>query len=60
MKEQKENITFQQGDMHMFALLSSLVFAGAAFVAVFAVTSTVNESRSRITDALLGRPLSRV
>jgi hypothetical protein len=43
----------------MFAMLSSLVFAGAAFVAAFAVTATFHENRSRITDALLGRPLSR-
>ena len=44
----------------MFAILSSLVFAGAAFVAVSVVTSTIHESRSRIIDALHGRPLSRV
>ena len=42
----------------MFALLSSLVFTAAAFVAVFAVASTFNHSRSRIADALLGRPLA--
>ena len=44
----------------MFAMLSSLVFAGAAFVAAFVVTSTLQQSRSRIADALQGRPLSRV
>lgn len=44
----------------MFAMISSLVFAGAAFLALFAVTSTFGASRSRIGDALRGRPLSRV
>lgn len=44
----------------MFAIISSLVFAGAAFVAAFVVTSTVKQSRSRIADALQGRPLARV
>ena len=43
----------------MFALLSSLVFAGAAFGAVSVVASTFHGSRSRIADALQGRPLSR-
>ncbi len=44
----------------MFALLSSFVFAGAACVAAFAVTSTLRESRSRIVDAFHGRPLERI
>lgn len=44
----------------MFALLSSLVFAGAAALAALAVTATVRESRSRIADALQGRPLPRI
>lgn len=44
----------------MFAMLSSLVFAGAALVATFVVTSTFQQSRSRIADALQGRPLSCV
>lgn len=44
----------------MFAMLGSLVFAGAAFVATFVVTATIQESRSRIADALHGRPLSRI
>ena len=43
----------------MFAMISSLVFAGAAAVAVCVVTSTIQQSRSRIADALQGRPLSR-
>ena len=44
----------------MFAMLSSFVFVGAVYVAGFAVTSTFRESRSRITDALHGRPLPRI
>jgi hypothetical protein len=44
----------------MFALLSSLVFAGAAAIALSVVLSTVRDSRSRILDALQGRPLARV
>ena len=44
----------------MFAMISSLVFAGAAFVALFVVTSTFGQSWSRIADAFQGRPLSRV
>ena len=41
----------------MFALLGSLVFTGAALVGAFALASTVQESRSRVIDALRGRPL---
>jgi hypothetical protein len=44
----------------MFAMISSLVFAGAALLALFAVTSTCQASWARIADALQGRPLSRV
>jgi len=44
----------------MFALISSIVFAGAAFVAAYAVTSTFQQSRSRVVDALQGRPLERI
>ena len=44
----------------MFALISSLVFAGAAFTAAFVVFSTFQQSRSRIADAFRGRPLARV
>ena len=44
----------------MFAMISSLVFAGAAALAGYAVTATFQESRSRIADALKGRPLPRV
>ncbi len=44
----------------MFALLGSLVFTSAAFVGVFAFASTFQASRSRITNALHGRPLARV
>ena len=44
----------------MFAMISSLVFAGATFAAVFAVASTLQESRARIANALLGRPLPLV
>lgn len=44
----------------MFALLSSLVFTGAAAVAAYTVTATFQQSRSRIVDALHGRPLARV
>jgi hypothetical protein len=44
----------------MFAMISSLAFAGAAFFALFVVTSTFQQSRSRIADALQGRPVSPV
>ena len=44
----------------MFAMISSFVFTGAAVLAACAVASTVQESRSRIADALQGRPLSRI
>jgi hypothetical protein len=44
----------------MFALLSSFVFAGAATIAGLSVVGTFQESRSRIVDALRGRPLPRV
>ena len=43
----------------MFAMLASFVFTGAVVIAACAVASTVQESRSRIADALHGRPLSR-
>lgn len=42
----------------MFAAISSLVFAGAAFVATFAVIWTFQDSRARIVDAIQGRGLS--
>ncbi len=48
------------GRLLMFALLSSFVFAGAAYVAAYAVASTFRESRSRIVDAFHGRPLARI
>ena len=38
----------------MFAILSSLVFSGAALVALFAVAATFHQSRERIADALQG------
>jgi hypothetical protein len=41
----------------MFALLSSFAFAGAAGVAAYAVTATFNDNRSRIVDAIRGRPV---
>jgi hypothetical protein len=41
-------------------LICSLVFAVAAAVAVFTVTSTIQGSRARIVDAFQGRPLPRV
>jgi hypothetical protein len=44
----------------MFAMLASFIFAGAAYVAAFAVVSTVRDSGSRIADALQGRPLARI
>lgn len=44
----------------MFALISSFVFAGAAFTAAYSVASTFRENRSRIVDALQGRPLARI
>ena len=44
----------------MFALLSSFVFAGAAGVAAYAVGATFKDSRSRIVDALRGRPVDSV
>lgn len=44
----------------MFAMLSALVFTGAAYFAVFAVASTFRDSRSRVADAIRGRPLPRV
>jgi hypothetical protein len=44
----------------MFALLSSFVFVGVASVAAYAVTSTLQESRSRVVEALQGRPLERI
>ena len=44
----------------MFAMLASFVFTGAVVLAACAVTKTVQENRSRITDALHGRPLRRV
>jgi hypothetical protein len=44
----------------MFAMLSSFVFTGAVVLVACAVTSTVQESRSRIADALHGRPLRRI
>jgi hypothetical protein len=42
----------------MFALLGSLVFTSAALVGVFTLASTVQQSRSRVINALRGRPLS--
>ena len=42
----------------MFALLGSLVFTAAALVGALSLASTVQESRSRVIDALRGRPLS--
>jgi hypothetical protein len=56
----KEEHCDPTGRLHMFALLSSLVFAGAAYVAAYAVASTFHESRSRIVDAFHGRPLERI
>ena len=44
----------------MFAMLASFVFTGAVVLAACAVTATVQESRSRIADALHGRPLRRI
>ena len=44
----------------MFALLGSLAFTSAAFVGAFALASTFQASRSRIANALQGRPLARV
>ena len=44
----------------MFALLASLMFAAAAWAAAFAVATTIAGSRSRIADALQGRPLDPV
>ena len=44
----------------MFAIISSLVFTGAAFIALGVVTSTFHQNRGRIADALHGRALSRV
>ena len=44
----------------MFALVSSLVFVIAAWFAGAVVHSTLQQSRSRIGDALLGRPLRRI
>ena len=44
----------------MFALLASLIFAGAAWAGAFVVAATIAGSRSRIADALQGRPLDPV
>ena len=44
----------------MVVMLSSFVFTGAAVFAACAVASTFQENRSRIADALQGRPLSRI
>lgn len=41
----------------MFALLASLIFSAAAFIAIVAVGSTLRQSRERIVDALQGRAL---
>jgi hypothetical protein len=44
----------------MFAFVSSIAFAGAAYLAGSSVLRTYSESRIRIGDALRGRPLTRV
>jgi len=44
----------------MFAFVSSIAFAGAAYLAGNSVLTTFQESRLRIGDALRGRPLTRV
>ncbi len=44
----------------MFAFVSSIVFAGAAYLAANSVMTTFQESRTRIADALHGRPLQRI
>jgi len=44
----------------MFAMLASFLFTGAVVIAACAVASTIQESRSRIADALHGRPLRRI
>jgi hypothetical protein len=55
--EQKQNIATRRR-LRMFALLGSLAFTSAALVGVLALASTVQQSRSRVIDALRGRPLS--
>ena len=44
----------------MFAMISSLGFVAAAWIAGTVVHSTIQSSRSRIADALYGRPLPRI
>ena len=44
----------------MFAFVSSIAFAGAAYLAGSSVLNTFQESRMRIGDALRGRPLTRI
>ena len=44
----------------MFAYVSSIAFAGAAYLAANSVMTTLQDNRSRIADALRGRPLERI
>jgi hypothetical protein len=48
------------GRNYMFAMISSLVFVAAAWIAGTVVHSTIQSSRSRIAGALYGRPLPRI
>ena len=44
----------------MFAFVSTIAFAGAAYLAGNCVLTTFQQSRLRIGDALRGRPLTRI